>query len=173
MKEILERAKLLLEDSTLSDQAKEEALISLFERSPQAKNKGYDSKKYTIHIDKSINPFRMIHIVKELKAKDIAKMFGCTSTYITQIENGEKDPNNIYFLKNGFDKMGVSLDSYFTLREFAIILNNIDLKKEQKYQIMLIKTLGEIYPKLHQEAEEILSVNFGNLFDNNSTFEKK
>jgi len=173
MKEILEKAKLLLENNTLSDDEKEKALKELLKNTSQSESNNHEFINKTTHFDKSINPFRMIRIVKDLKTIDVAKMFGCTSPYINSIENGKRDPQNIEFLKNGFDKMGVSLDSYFTLREFAIIVNNADLNEKQKYQIMLTKTLGEIYPELHQKAEEILSVNFGNLLEKSSNIEKK
>ena len=38
------------------------------------------------------NIFRLIRLARDLRTSDVASMMGCTTAYVSQVENGERKP---------------------------------------------------------------------------------
>ena len=77
------------------------------------------------------------------------------------------------FLKKGFDKHDIPIELYFILKEIGYQLKDKNYSDNTKYRIMLAKSLGELYPKLKEQAETMLSKYYSELDLNNELYSIK
>ena len=151
----------VLDDDTLTDENKTKMIKVIYKKVPQ----------YTFN--KSTNPLRIIRISKDISGKEFAKSFECSPAYISLLENDLTSTNNISFLKKGFDKHDIPIELYFILKEIGYQLKDKNYSDNTKYRIMLAKSLGELYPKLKEQAEAMLSKHYSELDLNNELYSIK
>ena len=102
-----------------------------------------------------INVLRMIRIAKDLNMEEMAEYFLVSKAYISAIEKGIRNIS-LRTLKFGLNNLGILIEDYFELVDFAEKLDEMSLNNESKYKFMLIKTLGVVSPELKDKSNQIL-----------------
>jgi len=101
-------------------------------------------------------PIKMIKIVKDMSAVEMATCFGVTTAYMHYVENGERN-FRIQILKYGLDNLGITMDEYNELMEFKKFLENKELEDKEKFKYALMKTIGVLTPEVKEQIEEVLN----------------
>lgn len=104
-------------------------------------------------MENNITPLRMIRILKFLTIKQMSKFFELTEIYYEYIEEGCAQIDKT-ILKNGLKKLQIDFDDYQELEKFSNLLSKQNDK--EKYALMLIKTIGIIYPHYKSSCEKLL-----------------
>lgn len=107
-------------------------------------------------IDEKINTLRLIRITKQLKLKEIADYFGVTTAYINANETGKRNMK-LQTLKYGLDNLGIPLEKYQELEEYQKYVKELNISDDDRYTMMLIKTISITTSTLEKEAEKTLS----------------
>lgn len=107
--------------------------------------------------NKKLSPLRLIRIVKNMDAKEMANYFGISSPYISSIENGNRKINEEILLR-GLTNLGIEVKDYKELEKFCVDLTESDLEHQDQYRYALLKALGVIHPGFKVETEAFLSM---------------
>lgn len=107
----------------------------------------------------NIIPLRLIRISLDMKQVEIAKYFSVSGAYFGMVEKGKRNLDNDK-LRNGLEKLGISLYDYVDLFLFCERVSDLDISDYDKYKYALIKTIGVVNTMLRDESEQILVKNF-------------
>lgn len=106
---------------------------------------------------KRLIPLRLIRIVKNMDAKEMATYFNISSPYMSSIENGNKRINE-EILQRGLNNLEIDIKEYEELEKFCVDLMESDLEYQDQYRYALLKALGAIHPGFKAETEVFLSM---------------
>ena len=104
-------------------------------------------------------PLRLIRIVMNMSAKEMANSFGISTPYISSMENGNRKINDDILIK-GLTNLGIELEDYEDLDEFCDVLMESDLDYQNQYRYALMKALGVVSPSFKSETESFLQMFF-------------
>ena len=104
----------------------------------------------------NLNSLKAIRIVKNISTLEFAKYFEISKSHIYALESGER---NLKFktLKNGLDNLNISLEDYYELEEYSLLLSNSNFSEKKKYALFLIKAIGVTKKEMKEETEKTLS----------------
>ena len=101
----------------------------------------------------NIAPLRVIRVVGEMTAKEMAGYFECTPAYINAVENGDRVMRK-QTLKYGLDKLNITMQQYETLSKFSDSLLNREYPDKTKLKLMILETYAVI-DSTPEEQEQI------------------
>ena len=107
--------------------------------------------------NKKLIPLRLIRIVKNMDAKEMATYFNISTPYISSMENGNRKINE-EILQRGLTNLGIELKDYEELEEFCASLTESDLEHQEQYRYALMKALGVVHPGFKAETEAFLNM---------------
>ena len=107
--------------------------------------------------NKKLIPLRLIRIVKNMDAKEMATYFNISTPYISSMENGNRKINE-EILQRGLTNLGIELKDYEGLEEFCASLTESDLEHQEQYRYALMKALGVVHPGFKAETEAFLNM---------------
>lgn len=107
--------------------------------------------------NKKLIPLRLIRIVKNMDAKEMATYFDISTPYISSMENGNRKINED-ILERGLNNLGIDIKEYQELENFCNDLEELELDFQDKYRYALMKALGVVEPGFKSETEAFLSM---------------
>ena len=107
--------------------------------------------------NKKLIPLRLIRIVKNMDAKEMATYFDISTPYISSMENGNRKINDDILLR-GLTNLGIDLQEYNELEDFCNALTESDLDYQDQYRYALMKAIGAISPGFKAETESFLNM---------------
>lgn len=105
--------------------------------------------------NKKLIPLRLIRIVKNMDAKEMATYFDISTPYISSMENGNRKINED-ILERGLNNLGIDIKEYQELESFCNDLAESELNYQDKYRYALMKALGVVEPGFKSETEAFL-----------------
>ena len=114
-------------------------------------------------------PLKFIRIAKDMLTKDMAEKFGVASSYISEVETGRRDLNNIHKIRYGLGNLNISLNDYLELLYFCEQVEKMELNYSFAYKIVLMKAIGIVNPDLKEKSEKTILKYIPN---NNTTYSR-
>ncbi len=107
--------------------------------------------------NKKLIPLRLIRIVKNMDAKEMATYFDISTPYISSMENGNRKINED-ILERGLNNLGIDIKEYEELEKFCNDLTDSELDYKDQYRYALMKALGVVDQGFKSETETFLNM---------------